>query len=90
MFAEKILQNEFDQSNSKTSSLWAEDGVDSRLVCVPFSYWYTYIRRQSDGQRANASKGQLFYPLRWLIYVFNSIVTTKLLYSPVDAAPQFL
>ena len=44
MFAEKILQNEFDQSNSKTSSLWAEDGVDSSLVCVPFSYWYTYIR----------------------------------------------
>ena len=60
MFAEKILQNEFDQSNSKTSSLWAEDGVDSRLVCLPFSYWYTYIRRQSDGQRANARNVSFF------------------------------
>ena len=27
---------------------------------------------------AKRSKGQLFYPLRWLIYIFNSVVNTKL------------
>ena len=37
------------------------------------------------------SKRQLFYPLRWLIYVSTQLLTLNyLLYSPTDAAPQFL
>ena len=35
--------------------------------------------RQSDCcRRANARNVSFFYPLRWLIYVFNSVVNTKL------------
>ena len=33
---------------------------------------------QSLRRRANARNVSFFYPLRWLIYVFNSVVNTKL------------
>ena len=56
MFAEKILQNEFDESNSKTSSLWAEDGVDSRLVCVPF---WQRAKPKKKSRKKKAEKARL-------------------------------
>ena len=60
MFAEKILQNEFDESNSKTSSLWAEDGVDSRLVCVPF-WQRAKAKKKAEKKSRKSSPFRIIY-----------------------------
>ena len=68
------------------------EGNNTRLVCVQMNKGGTFLKKlwccvggrvqqvpyRSDEGLTLETSATLFYPLRWSVYIFNSVVNTKL------------